>query len=41
LLQTEGWRDRLLLSDLLHYDDWEGIATPPEWSEFQRALEAE
>ena len=39
LLQTEGWRDRLPLSDLLHYDDWEGVATPPEWSEFQRALE--
>jgi 5,6-dimethylbenzimidazole synthase len=40
LLQTEGWRDRLPLTDLLRYDDWEGVATPPEWSEFQRALEA-
>ena len=39
LLQTEGWRDRLPLSDLLHYDDWEGVTTPPEWPEFQRALE--
>ena len=41
LLQTEGWRDRLTLSDLLHFDGWAGVTTPLEWSGFQRALEGE
>jgi 5,6-dimethylbenzimidazole synthase len=41
LLQTEGWRDRLSLSDLLHYDDWGNTNTPPEWSDFQQALESD
>ena len=41
LLQTQGWRDRLPLSELLHYDDWESTNTPPELYEFQQALEAD
>lgn len=39
LLQTVGWRDRLAVTDLLHFDNWESTGSPPEWSDFQRALE--
>jgi len=41
LLQTAGWRDRLPLSELLHYDGWESTGAPPDWSDFQRAIEAD
>ena len=41
LLQTAGWRDRLPLSKLLHYDGWESTGAPPDWSDFQRAIEAD
>ncbi len=41
LLQTVGWRDRLPISELLHFDNWESKDSPPEWSDFQRCLEAE
>ena len=34
LLQTAGWRDRLPLSELLHYDGWESTGAPPDWSDF-------
>ena len=40
LLQTVGWRDRLPINDLLHFDEWEIQGSPPEWSEFQQALGA-
>ena len=41
LLQTAGWRDRLPLNELLHYDGWETTDTPPEWSDFRVALDSE
>ena len=41
LLQSVGWRDRLPVTDLLHFDDWDSKESPPEWSDFQRALGAE
>ena len=39
-LQTAGWRDRLPVSELLHFDAWESSSAPPEWEGFQRALRA-
>jgi len=41
LLQTAGWRDHLPLSELLHYDGWESTGALPDWSDFQRAIEAD
>ena len=40
-LQTVGWRDRLPVSDLLHFDDWASQGSPPEWEDLQRALGAD
>ena len=40
LLQSQGWRDRLPLSDLLHYDDWEQRSAPEAWREVQDELAA-
>ena len=40
-LQTVGWRDRLPVSDLLHYDDWARQESSLEWEGLQLALEAE
>jgi len=34
--QFAGWRDRLDLEDLVHFDGWGG----GDWAEFSRALEA-
>lgn len=36
VLQAAGWRDRLDLEDLVHFDGWGG----GDWAEFSRALEA-
>jgi 5,6-dimethylbenzimidazole synthase len=36
VLQAAGWRDRLELEDLVHFDGWGG----GDWAEFSRALEA-
>ena len=41
LLQTAGWHDRLRLSEVLLYDGWESTAAPPDWFDFQRAIEAD
>ena len=41
LLQTVGWRDRMPISDLLHFDGWVNKDSSPEWEEFQRTLVAE
>ena len=40
LLQSQGWRDRLPLSDLLHYDDWDQRSAPEAWREVQDELAA-
>ena len=40
-LQTAGWRDRLPVSELLHFDGWDSSSAPPEWEGFQRALKAD
>ena len=36
VLQAAGWRDRLDLEDLVHFDGW----SEGDWAEFSRALEA-
>jgi len=41
LLQTVGWRGRLPVNDLLHFDNWESQGSHSEWPDFQRALGAE
>ena len=40
-LQTAGWRDRLPVSDLLHFDGWETNVAQADWEDFQRAVGAE
>lgn len=37
-LQTAGWRDRLPVDGLLHYDDWDTGNSSPEWDDFKLAL---
>ena len=41
MLQSAGWRDRLPLENLVHYDGWETQATPSAWQEMNDALTAE
>ena len=38
LLETVGWRRRLPLQDLLHYEDWSDSHGGEEWRQFQQAL---
>ena len=38
LLQTKGWRSRLPLTDLVHYDGWGKQDSVDEWMEVQNAL---
>ena len=38
LLQTKGWRSRLPLTDLVHYDGWGKQDSADEWMEVQNAL---
>ncbi len=38
LLQSKGWRDRLPLSDLVHYDEWDKRSAPEAWKEVQDEL---
>ena len=40
-LQRAGWRQRLPVRDLLHFDDWDGAPGSGEWQGFADALEAE
>ena len=39
LLETVGWRRRLPLQDLLHYEDWSDSHGDEEWRQFQQALQ--
>ena len=41
LLQKAGWRRRLSLESLVHYDGWGSQAVPGPWQEVQKALAAE
>jgi 5,6-dimethylbenzimidazole synthase len=38
LLQTAGWRDRLPLTDLVHYDGWNAPNSTSSWDTVRRAL---
>ena len=38
LLQTKGWRSRLPLTELVHYDGWGKQDSADEWMEVQNAL---
>ena len=38
LLQAKGWRSRLPLTDLVHYDGWGKQDSADEWMEVQNAL---
>lgn len=37
-LQTVGWRDRLPVGDLLHFEGWESEGPGSEWQDLQNAL---
>jgi 5,6-dimethylbenzimidazole synthase len=39
VLQAAGWRDRLNLEDLVHFDGWGESSTEGDWGEFSQALE--
>ncbi len=39
LLQSVGWRDRLPLADLVHYDGWGPQPEPEVWEELRDALD--
>ena len=41
LLQTTGWRDRLPLTDLVHYDGWGSQDGSGPWQEIEMALAVE
>ncbi len=41
LLHETGWRQRLSVENLVHYDGWGGQAIPGLWQEVRDALEAE
>ncbi len=41
LLQSAGWRDRLPVADLVHYDGWGGQAAPGTWDEVRESLAAQ
>ena len=38
LLQTEGWRGRLPIDQLLHFDSWESKEETQQWLEFRQTL---
>ena len=40
-LQRAGWRRRLPVEELLHFDDWNGAASDGEWQSFRDALGSE
>ncbi len=43
MLERLGWRERVNLEQLLHFDGWDSAkdALPAEWQEFRQALEEE
>ncbi|MCI0903665.1 MAG: 5,6-dimethylbenzimidazole synthase [Chloroflexi bacterium] len=38
VLQTAGWRGRMELAGLVHFDGWEEGSAEGDWGEFRRAL---
>lgn len=38
VLETAGWRDRLKLKSLMHFDSWEEGSESGEWEDFKSAL---
>jgi len=38
VLEAAGWRDRMELEGLMHFDGWETSPAAEEWGEFQRSL---
>ena len=38
-LQRAGWRERLPVEDLLHFDDWNGSAGDGDWKGLRRRCE--
>ena len=38
MLETVGWRDRMPLDQLLHFDGWDDGAATADWQEFRQAL---
>ena len=38
VLQSVGWRDRLPLANLVHYNGWTGPTEPDAWQELRDAL---
>ena len=38
LLQTAGWRERMPIDQLLHFNTWDGKEETQEWLEFRQAL---
>ena len=38
ILQTVGWRDRMELNDLIHFDGWDESSTRTNWQDFQIEL---
>lgn len=38
VLQTVGWRDRLTLADLVHFDRWEESEAGPQWQGVREAI---
>ena len=38
ILQTAGWRERLELNGLMHFDGWGTSTNNADWQDFQIAL---
>ena len=38
LLETVGWRNRMPLEELVHYEDWNDAQGGEEWQDFRQAL---
>ena len=38
ILQTAGWRERMELNDLMHFDGWDESSTKADWQDFEIAL---
>ena len=38
VLQSAGWRGRLELESLIHFDGWEGGIESVVWEDFKRAV---
>ena len=38
ILQTAGWRERIELNELMHFDGWDKSTNHADWQDFERAL---